>query len=131
VPTRVIAQSRCHSLPFLLFPLIPRRPPGSARFPYTTLFRSHSRFGPGQSRGRPGLNGAQRPLSRGSLRTTSDHGPDHGRTPMSIRARARAGRDAPAGWLFTLPIILILGLFLVVPVLMAAWVSISDWSGRG
>jgi len=50
---------------------------------------------------------------------------------MSIRARARAGRDAPAGWLFTLPIILILGLFLVVPVLMAAWVSISDWSGRG
>src|SRR5690625_5023063 len=50
---------------------------------------------------------------------------------MSARLRARAGRDATAGWLFTAPIILILGLFLVVPVLMAAWVSISDWSGRG
>ncbi|MGP9536417.1 carbohydrate ABC transporter permease [Brachybacterium sp. AOP43-C2-M15] len=50
---------------------------------------------------------------------------------MSARARARAGRDATAGWLFTLPIILILGLFLVVPVLMAAWVSVSDWTGRG
>lgn len=27
--------------------------------------------------------------------------------------------------------VIILGLFLVVPVLMAAWVSVSDWTGRG
>lgn len=45
--------------------------------------------------------------------------------------RHRLGRDAAAGWMFTLPIILILGMFLVVPVLMAAWVSVSDWTGRG
>lgn len=50
---------------------------------------------------------------------------------MSARLSARAGRDATAGWLFTSPIILILGVFLVVPVLMAAWVSVSDWAGRG
>jgi len=29
------------------------------------------------------------------------------------------------------PVILILGIFLFVPVLMALWVSFSDWSGRG
>ncbi len=29
------------------------------------------------------------------------------------------------------PTVLILGIFLFVPVLMAAWVSVSDWSGRG
>jgi multiple sugar transport system permease protein len=36
-----------------------------------------------------------------------------------------------AGWLFVLPVILILGLFLLVPVVMAIWVSFSDWNGRG
>lgn len=39
--------------------------------------------------------------------------------------------EAFAGWLFTAPIILILGVFLVLPVLMALWVSMSDWGGRG
>ncbi len=41
------------------------------------------------------------------------------------------GREAAAGWLFVAPMLIILGLFLVVPVLMAAWVSVSDWTGRG
>lgn len=50
---------------------------------------------------------------------------------MASRLRASTGRDAAAGWLFTAPVIVILGLFLVVPVLMAAWVSVSDWTGRG
>ncbi len=36
-----------------------------------------------------------------------------------------------SGWLFVMPMILILGLFLVVPIIMALWVSFSDWSGRG
>lgn len=45
--------------------------------------------------------------------------------------RSRLGGDAAAGWIFTAPVIVILGLFLVVPVLMAAWVSVSDWTGRG
>jgi multiple sugar transport system permease protein len=41
------------------------------------------------------------------------------------------GREAAAGWLFTLPAILIVGVFLAVPVLMALWVSVSDWKGFG
>lgn len=41
------------------------------------------------------------------------------------------GREAQAGWLFVAPVIVLLGLFLVLPVVMAAWVSVSDWTGRG
>jgi multiple sugar transport system permease protein len=47
------------------------------------------------------------------------------------RRSSTAGREAVAGWLFIAPMIVILGLFLAVPVLMAAWVSVSDWTGRG
>ncbi|MGG7308814.1 carbohydrate ABC transporter permease [Curtobacterium sp. AB451] len=36
-----------------------------------------------------------------------------------------------SGWLFTAPTVIVLGLFLAVPVLMAAWVSVSDWHGVG
>jgi multiple sugar transport system permease protein len=39
--------------------------------------------------------------------------------------------EALSGWLFTAPVIVILGLFLLIPVLMALWVSVSDWTGRG
>ena len=39
--------------------------------------------------------------------------------------------EAAAGWLFTAPALLILGVFLLVPVIMALWVSFSDWGGRG
>ncbi|MDN3497537.1 sugar ABC transporter permease [Planococcus sp. APC 4015] len=39
--------------------------------------------------------------------------------------------EALAGWAFTLPVLVILGVFLLIPVLMALWVSVSDWSGRG
>ncbi len=52
-------------------------------------------------------------------------------------ARRRAGGshlrrgEALAGWVFTLPVLVILGVFLLAPVLMALWVSFSDWSGRG
>lgn len=41
------------------------------------------------------------------------------------------GREAVAGWLFTAPALIILGLFLALPVLMALWVSVSDWRGQG
>jgi multiple sugar transport system permease protein len=40
-------------------------------------------------------------------------------------------RQQLAGWLFIAPVVLLLGLFLFIPVLMAAWVSVSDWSGLG
>jgi multiple sugar transport system permease protein len=39
--------------------------------------------------------------------------------------------EARAGWVFILPVIIILGVFMLVPVLMAVWVSVSDWQGRG
>lgn len=55
------------------------------------------------------------------------------RPASSRRSRSGGTRrgEATAGWLFVLPVILIVGTFLLVPVLMALWVSFSDWSGRG
>ncbi|MEU5872126.1 sugar ABC transporter permease [Glycomyces sp. NPDC047369] len=52
---------------------------------------------------------------------------------MAVEAPRRRTRrtDGRAGWLFTLPVIVVLGLFMLVPVLMALWVSFSDWTGRG
>ncbi|MGO4804685.1 carbohydrate ABC transporter permease [Arthrobacter sp. 2MCAF15] len=41
------------------------------------------------------------------------------------------GRQNATGWLFIAPVVIILGLFLALPVAMAAWVSVSDWTGRG
>jgi multiple sugar transport system permease protein len=52
--------------------------------------------------------------------------PRRGRSPRGVRRG-----EAAAGWLFTTPVLVILGLFLLVPVLMALWVSFSDWRGRG
>jgi multiple sugar transport system permease protein len=53
----------------------------------------------------------------------------------SVRRRLREpgirGHEAGAGWLFLLPVIVILGLFLVLPIAMAVWVSFSDWNGNG
>ncbi len=40
-------------------------------------------------------------------------------------------RDGRAGWLFLAPTLLVLGLFMVLPILMALWVSVSDWTGNG
>lgn len=53
--------------------------------------------------------------------------------PKSTTPRAAPGinRQGRAGWLFISPTVAILGVFLFVPVLMAAWVSVSDWGGRG
>jgi multiple sugar transport system permease protein len=63
---------------------------------------------------------------------------DRAPVPTEVRSDRKSaggsglrGREAAAGWLFISPMIIILGLFLVVPVAMAAWVSVSDWSGRG
>lgn len=41
------------------------------------------------------------------------------------------GNRTVAGWLFVVPVIFIIGLFVLVPIIMAAWVSMSDWSGIG
>lgn len=45
--------------------------------------------------------------------------------------RSGIRNDTAGGWVFVSPVLVILGLFLFIPVIMAAWVSVSDWSGRG
>jgi multiple sugar transport system permease protein len=49
---------------------------------------------------------------------------------MAKRNTTIRGREGIAGWLFTAPAILILGVFLLVPVLMAFWVSLTNWTGN-
>ncbi|SBT37999.1 carbohydrate ABC transporter permease [Micromonospora narathiwatensis] len=50
--------------------------------------------------------------------------------PRRRRGRIR-GNETAAGWLFVAPVIVILGLFLLLPILMALWVSLTDWNGQG
>ena len=47
------------------------------------------------------------------------------------RSRGLRRGEGVAGWLFVSPVVVILGVFLFLPVLMALWVSVSDWGGRG
>lgn len=41
------------------------------------------------------------------------------------------GRQGLAGWTFVSPAVLVLLVFLVLPIFMALWVSLTDWNGRG
>ena len=67
-------------------------------------------------------------------------------TATARAPRGRGGRGAPggregsrgkgirsgegvAGWVFVSPMIVILGLFMVVPIVMALWVSLTSWNG--
>jgi multiple sugar transport system permease protein len=64
-------------------------------------------------------------------------------TANALPHAARRGDKRPArgngirsgegryGWLFTAPAIIIIGVFLVLPIFLALWVSVSDWSGLG
>lgn len=54
-------------------------------------------------------------------------------TESAVRPRRRRSleRRNLAGWAFVAPMVVIIGVFLVIPVLMALWVSFSDWNGRG
>jgi multiple sugar transport system permease protein len=51
------------------------------------------------------------------------------------RPRRRRGgtlaHEGLAGWAFVAPVVALVVVFLVVPIVMAAWVSVSDWTGRG
>jgi multiple sugar transport system permease protein len=49
---------------------------------------------------------------------------------MARRRSGIHGREGIAGWLFTAPMIIILGLFLLVPIAMAFWVSLTNWRGN-
>jgi multiple sugar transport system permease protein len=46
-------------------------------------------------------------------------------------AKGIRGPEARYGWLFTAPAILIIGVFLVLPILLALYVSFSNWNGLG
>jgi multiple sugar transport system permease protein len=51
--------------------------------------------------------------------------------PRRTRGSSTRASETRSGWLFTAPVIIILGLFLVLPIVVALWVSVSDWTGRG
>ena len=51
-------------------------------------------------------------------------------TPSPRRSRGGLrGPEGTMGWLFVTPLIVILGLFLVIPIVMALWVSLTNWNG--
>lgn len=55
------------------------------------------------------------------------------RAPATARARRRGsarGGETGAGWLFVSPALVIVGVFLIAPILLALWVSFTDWNGR-
>jgi multiple sugar transport system permease protein len=45
--------------------------------------------------------------------------------------RPGAARENLAGWLFVAPVVIILSLFMLAPILMAMWVSLTGWNGQG
>ena len=49
---------------------------------------------------------------------------------MAKRKTNIHGREGIAGWIFTAPAMIILGVFLFVPILMALWVSMTNWTGN-
>jgi multiple sugar transport system permease protein len=48
-----------------------------------------------------------------------------------LRPRGLRGPEGIAGWVFVSPLIIVVGVFLIVPIFMALWVSFSDWNGQG
>jgi multiple sugar transport system permease protein len=67
--------------------------------------------------------------------TTTLTRPSDGRRATQPAARRRRGGirsgERLSGWLFVAPSVILLVVFLAVPVLMALWVSITDWAGIG
>src|SRR5262249_11691909 len=54
--------------------------------------------------------------------------------PPRPRRRNQRGIDGPqgrTGWTFVAPAVIILGLFMVLPILMALFVSFTKWNGQG
>lgn len=51
--------------------------------------------------------------------------------PLRRRRNGILGGQTAAGLLFTAPAVIVLVVFLAIPIVMALWVSVSDWGGRG
>src|SRR5262245_34772171 len=64
--------------------------------------------------------------------TPREHAPEQ---PDEGRRRGRStdiyGWQGLSGWLFVAPVVAILGLFLLLPIVMALFVSFTDWNGQG
>ncbi|MGW6403294.1 carbohydrate ABC transporter permease [Streptomyces sp. NPDC055134] len=67
-----------------------------------------------------------------TVTATSTSGTDPGlQTPVAVRRRPRReGRQGLWGWAFVSPMVVVLGLFLALPVVMALWVSLLNWDGQ-
>jgi multiple sugar transport system permease protein len=61
---------------------------------------------------------------------TTAAAPEAAARPRS-RKRKRSWREALTGWLFAGPAVVMLLLFMLVPILMALWVSLTKWTGQG
>lgn len=48
---------------------------------------------------------------------------------MATGIREQDRQDAIAGWLFMTPALLVLGIFLVIPIIFAIYYSLTDWNG--
>jgi multiple sugar transport system permease protein len=48
---------------------------------------------------------------------------------MASGIRQQDRQDAIAGWLFITPALIVLGIFLVIPIVFAAYYSLTDWNG--
>jgi multiple sugar transport system permease protein len=57
-------------------------------------------------------------------------GRDGGATRGSRRRPGIRDRQGLWGWLFVSPMVVVLGLFLLLPILMALWVSLLNWDGQ-
>lgn len=65
-------------------------------------------------------------MTTGALPTAQPKTPGRGNRGRGIRSG-----EGRYGWLFTAPAIIIIGVFLVLPIFLALWVSVSDWGGLG
>ena len=66
----------------------------------------------------------------GGAPPTIDTAATANRSSRPVKAPKRH-RQGLAGYIFIGPVVLLLALFLVFPIIMALWVSVSDWTGQG
>lgn len=70
------------------------------------------------------------PSSSALLSTPAPAGPRRSAAVGRRRPARDRLREAAWGWLFVTPMVVVLGLFLVLPILMALWVSMLHWDGQ-